>query len=100
MNNSTKDADVVPREAIFANGLEKLGCKQGQNLILDVRWSAGDRTLMGRYGSHPEGERRQAGDLPIQLATKFSLVINQKAARAIDVDLPMRLMMRADEIIE
>jgi hypothetical protein len=60
MNNSTKDADVVPREAIFANGLEKLGCKQGQNLILDVRWSAGDRTLMGRYGSHPEGERRQA----------------------------------------
>jgi hypothetical protein len=56
MNNSTNDADVVPREPIFANGLEKLGCKQGQNLILDVRWSAGDRTLMERYGSHPEGE--------------------------------------------
>ena len=43
---------------------------------------------------------KKPGDLPIQLATRFSLVINQKAARAIDVDLPMGLMMRADEIIE
>jgi putative ABC transport system substrate-binding protein len=40
------------------------------------------------------------GDLPIQLPTKFSLIINQTAARAIGIDLPMGLMMRADEVIE
>ena len=42
----------------------------------------------------------QPGELPIQLATTFHLIINQKAARAIGVDLPMGLMMRADEVIE
>jgi putative tryptophan/tyrosine transport system substrate-binding protein len=40
------------------------------------------------------------GDLPIQLATKFNLLINQKAARDIGIDLPTGLMLRADEVIE
>jgi putative ABC transport system substrate-binding protein len=40
------------------------------------------------------------GDLPVQLAAKFSLIVNQKAAREIGVELPMGLIMRADEVIE
>jgi hypothetical protein len=40
------------------------------------------------------------GDLPVQLATNYRLIINQKAARAIGIDMPMGLMMRADEVIE
>jgi ABC-type uncharacterized transport system substrate-binding protein len=51
MNNSTGDAGSVKHEIIFAKELDALGWKEGKNLVLDVRWSAGDRTLMKRYAA-------------------------------------------------
>jgi putative ABC transport system substrate-binding protein len=65
------------------------------------------------YGFDEEVQFRQAaiyadrilkganpGDLPIQQPTKFPLIVNLTAARALGIEMPMSLLLRADEVIE
>jgi putative ABC transport system substrate-binding protein len=40
------------------------------------------------------------GDLPIEGATKFQLILNRKAAKALGLDVPTATLLRADEVIE
>ena len=64
----------------------------GVDLAEQYRQAAGyvDRILRG---ANP-------GELPIQLSSKFELVVNLKTAKALGLTIPEPFLQRADEVIE
>jgi putative ABC transport system substrate-binding protein len=40
------------------------------------------------------------GELPVQLSTKYFMVVNRKTAKALGLEVPLSILLRADEVIE
>jgi putative ABC transport system substrate-binding protein len=109
------DALMIPADSLFFGAHRQISA-QALNLRLPTIWTMREMIMEGGFVSYGVDESesfRRTGyyidkilkgaspaDLPIELPTKFELVINLKAAKALGLTIPETFLLRADEVIE
>ena len=109
------EALVVPSDNLFyinRNAILSAALKHSLPSFVASREMLEAGGLVSFSISMPEIRRRVAAfidrilrgarprDLPIEQPTKFELVVNLKTAKAIGIELPTTILLRADEVIE
>jgi putative ABC transport system substrate-binding protein len=67
-----------------------------------LSYGANEVEIMRRSASYVDRILRGAkpGDLPVELPTKYELVINRRTAKALGLTIPETLLATADEVIQ
>jgi putative ABC transport system substrate-binding protein len=98
--DATRDLDLPSRRF---EGLHRMSAMPRQLLLHRSKLAAHGALGALRYGQRTQISFRMAGkpaDLPVQMSTKFELVINLKTAKALGLTIPQSLPVGADEVIE
>ena len=76
------------REYCDAGGLASYGANQRATYVRLAAYA--DRLLRGE----------NPAELPVEQPTEFELIINMRTARALGLEIPATLLLRANELIE
>jgi len=107
-------AVVVFDDAVLLSNAQPLAALALKRRIATAGWLdfAVDGGLLAYGVNFPDMFRRAAayvdkifkganpGDLPVERATKFGTILNLKTAKALGLEMPPSLLLRADQVIE
>jgi len=107
------DALMAPADTFFLTHAERLArAAPAQRLPVFGSSPLTEAGILASYGADPVVVTRRSatyvqrilkgakpGDLPIELPTKFELVVNLRTAKALGLTVPQSLLLRADELI-
>jgi ABC-type uncharacterized transport system substrate-binding protein len=95
--NSKAIVDIVARHRLLTCGFPEFTAAGGL-MALGVNLPEMDRRAAVFVDKILKGAK--PADLPVERATKFTTIVNLRTARAMGIDMPTSILLRADEVIE